>query len=122
MYYEHDPVALKEYEDESIKKICDIKYLKDAFYNAFTYLSDSSESSALSTEDILQAINTEWGGESSDDPNALSAAEVAAALSSDWNGETSSDPNALSAAQINEILTAPGGAQLTAAEITALLS
>lgn len=104
-----------------INNLIDKELMQKAFYDAFTYLGTET-ASALSEEDILEAINTEWGGESSDDPNALSAAEVAAALSSDWNGETSSDPNALSAAQINEILTAPGGAQLTAAEITALLS
>ena len=119
--YEHDPVALVEYVDESIKKLCTTQYLEDAFYDAFTYLM-REESHAMSSADILRAINTEWGGESSDDPNALSAVEVTAALSSEWNGETSSDPNALSAAQISEILTAPEGEQLTAAEIAALLS
>ena len=118
--YEHDPVALVEYVDESIKKVCNTAYLENAFYDLFTYLENSNN--ALSTSDILRAINTEWGGESSDDPNALSAAEVTAALSSEWNGETSSDPNALSAAQISEILAAPEGAQLSVAEIAALLS
>lgn len=119
--YEHDPVALVEYVDESIKKLCTTQYLEDAFYDAFTYLV-RQESQSMSSADILRAINTEWGGESSDDPNALSAAEVTAALNSEWNGETSSDPNALSAAQISEILKAPEGAQLSAAEIAALLS
>lgn len=104
-----------------INKLIDKELLRQAFYDAFTYLGTET-ASALGSEDILEAINTEWGGETSDDPDALSAAEVAAALSGDWNGETSSDPNALSAAQINEILAAPEGAQRTAAEITALLS
>lgn len=106
---------------DTLYQLLDQSLLQQAFYDAFTYLVQPA-SQSMSSADILRAINTEWGGESSDDPNALSAAEVTAALSSEWNGETSADPNALSAAQISEILTAPEGEQLTAAEIAALLS
>lgn len=104
----------------TLYRLTDQSLLQQAFYDVFAYL-EQPESQAMSSVDILRAINTEWGGESSDDPNALSAAEVTAALNSEWNGETSSDPNALSAAQISEILTTPEGAQLSAAEIAARL-
>lgn len=36
--YEHEPVALVEYVDESFNKICDTDYLKAAFCDTFSYL------------------------------------------------------------------------------------
>ena len=77
--------------------------IEAAFFNTFSHVPGVEEDlTALTTEDILDAINTEWNGESSDDPTAMSADEVENAINTEWNGESSDDPTALSAEDIEK--------------------
>ena len=81
--------------------------IEEAFLSVFTGFKDEPEPpepTAMTSEDILRAINTPWNGESSTNPNALSAEEIEEAIKREWNGESSDNPNALSAEEINQAI------------------
>ena len=81
--------------------------IEEAFLSVFTGFKDEPdppEPTAMTSEDILRAINTPWNGESSTNPNAMSAADIEEALLAEWNGESSTDQNAMSAEDINEAI------------------
>ena len=77
-----------------------------AFENSFPGIKEDSpeDSESMSTDEIANALNTEWNGESSEDPYALSATSVEDALNTEWNGESSSDPNAMNAEEVSEAI------------------
>lgn len=83
--------------------LLDLDIVEAAFRSVFTHLGVTFASS-MSAEEIREALQTGWNGESSSDPLALSAEEVTAALENGWNGETSADPNALSKEAIREAI------------------
>ena len=83
--------------------LVDVDNILTSFNGTFTLISQA-DPTALSTEEIEEAIATEWNGESSADPTALSAEEIEEAIATEWNGETSEDPTALSAEEIREVI------------------
>lgn len=81
--------------------------IKRAFYTVFTKTggdSSGADETALSADEIENALSTEWSGETSDDETALSVNEIDTALSTEWNGESSADETALSAGEIGTVL------------------
>jgi len=60
--------------------------------------------SAMTADDILEAMSIPWDGQTSQNPAALSAVEITEAINTPWNGQTSQNPAALSAAEITEAI------------------
>lgn len=91
---------------ETFYRMWDEDILEEAFYSVFTGIDrPEADSTAMSSEDIVRAINTEYQGETSDDPTAMSSQDVKEAINTVWNGESSSDETALSAADIEKATT-----------------
>lgn len=97
--------------DLAIQKIfnytIDFNEIEEAFRSVFSDFQDDPEpptSAAMTSEDILRAIQTEWNGESSEHPNAMCAEDIEQALNTEWNGESSTNPNAMSAEDINKAI------------------
>lgn len=79
--------------------------IETAFNNTFSHAPDTTvteDPTALTSEDIENALNTEWNGGSSSDSTAMSAEDVENATNTEWNGESSEDPTALTAEEIEE--------------------
>ena len=76
-----------------------------AFESVFSHIGGGGDSGqAMNEQDILKAVNTEWNGESSENPNALSASDITDAINTEWNGESSGNPNALSTEEIYQAI------------------
>lgn len=58
----------------------------------------------MTEQDIKEAIEKEWSGESSSDPTAMSEEDIQQAISTTWDGGSSSDPSALSKEEIYEAI------------------
>lgn len=84
-----------------IDAMFDTLIIEEAFKTVFPNVTDTT---AMSRDDILKALSTEWNGESSDDITAMSANEVQEAIDTKWNGESSSDSTALSSTDIDYAL------------------
>ena len=92
---------VKENTASIANALLDTDAVTTAFESVFSYIRGGGESGqAMDEQDILNAINTEWNGESSENPNALSASNIMKAINTEWNGESSENPNALSAEEI----------------------
>ena len=92
---------VKESTASIANALLDTDAVTTAFESVFSYIRGGGESGqAMDEQDILKAINTEWNGESSENPNALSASNIMKAINTEWNGESSENPNALSAEEI----------------------
>lgn len=92
---------VKESTESIANALLDKDAVTKAFESVFSYIGGGGESEqAMDEQDILNAINTEWNGESSENPNALSASDIMKAINTEWNGESSENPNALSAEEI----------------------
>ena len=89
--------------DLVLAQMLDVTLVDAAFYSTFSHLYGDGDGS-LTPTDILDALNTEWRGESSDDPMALNAEQIEDALNTEWRGETSDDPGALTADEIAETI------------------
>ena len=78
----------------------------DAVNRAFdaAFPTEKEESGSMSAGQIVEALSTEWNGESSTDPYALKSNNVVDALSTEWNGESSTDPYAMDAEEVSEAL------------------
>ncbi len=74
--------------------------IQSAFYSVFTEIAE--DETALSSDDIAEAISTEWDGSSSEDSNALIKEDVSEATSTEWNGSSSTDETALNSADVSE--------------------
>ena len=94
---------------EDLYDLADLNYIETAFFNTFTKVNgntgdsgdvDTTDETAMTSEDVEAAIATAWNGESSLDETALSATDVQEALDTEWNGESSTDEKALSADDI----------------------
>ena len=86
-----------------MEMVYDASLVQEAFHNTFSKI-EAIDETALTSEEIEEAIATEWNGESSADPTALSAEEIEEAIATEWNGETSTDLTALSAEEIREVI------------------
>lgn len=75
--------------------------IEEQYYIVF---GDFRDSEAMSIADILEAINTQWDGQSSTDPTAMNAVEIHEAISTQWDGQSSTDPTAMSAAEISDAI------------------
>ena len=99
-----------EYLNENariIDGLFSLDLIEEAFQSVFIDFQDDPEPPtpiAMTSEDILEAIQTEWNGESSEHPNAMRAEEIEQALNTEWNGESSTNPNAMSAEDINNAI------------------
>lgn len=78
-----------------------VEVIEEQYYIVF---GDFRDSDAMSTIEILEAINTQWNGQSSADPKAMNAAEIHEAINTQWDGQSSADPKALSAVEINDAI------------------
>lgn len=100
--------ATKQLHDNTIclvTSLTDTDAITKAFESVFSYIGGGGESEqAMDKQDILNAISTEWSGESSENPNALSASDITEAISTEWDGESSENPNALSASEIYQAI------------------
>ena len=96
--------GLKESTVQIANALMDTDAVTKAFESVFSYIGGGESEQAMDKQDILNAISTEWNGESSENPNALSASDVAEAISVEWNGESSENPNALSAEEIYQAI------------------
>lgn len=69
--------------------------------DAFDYVfGDTTDPTALSSEDIVSTLSMEWDGNSSPDPTALSSDDVTDAVNTDWDGSSSTDPTAMNSTEI----------------------
>lgn len=99
-----------EYLNENariIDGLFSLDLIEEAFRSVFSDFQDDPEPTtfaAMTSEDILRAIRTEWNGESSEHPNAMRAEDIEQALNTEWNGESSTNPNAMSAEDINNAI------------------
>lgn len=104
-----EPYDIEDFNENAriIDGLFNLDLIEEAFLSVFTGLKDEPEPptpAAMTSEDIMRAINTEWNGESSANPNAMSASDITEAISREWNGESSANPNALSAEEINQAI------------------
>lgn len=97
-----------------IDAVLDPDLVDEAFYTVFSGLSrpdpggdegDSEDSDAMTAEEVISAISTEWDGSSSADSAAMTSSDVAAALDTEWDGTGTDDPSALTPDEIEQILT-----------------
>lgn len=84
-------LILAEYFDESL--------IEEAFQEVF---NSSFDPTAMTREEINEAIATKWNGESSDDITAMTREEVNEAIATEWNGESSDDPTAMTSVEVDE--------------------
>lgn len=85
------------------EELLNTETIESAFNSTFSYVPETTvteDPTALTSEDIENAINTEWNGESSTDTTAMSAEDVENAINTEWNGESSDDPTAMSAEDV----------------------
>lgn len=75
-----------------------------AFKKAFPSLDPETDPDVMTEEEIEEAIDTTWAGESSEDPDAMSSTEVTQALNTTWSGEASADPDAMTPEEIDEAI------------------
>ena len=57
---------------------------------------------ASCSPEIMEAINTEWNGESSSSETAMSAMEVQESIDTKWDGSSSSSDTAMNKEEIEE--------------------
>jgi hypothetical protein len=102
--------SAKAYMDAAL----DPNLVDEAFYTVFSGLSrpdpgvdeeDSEDADAMTAEEVLSAISTEWDGSSSGDSAAMTSDDIAAVLDTEWDGTGTDDPNALTPAEIEQLLT-----------------
>lgn len=74
--------------------------VQDAFDYVFGTTTDEADTTALSEDDIIDVLSTEWDGSSSTDPTALSSDDVTDAVNTEWDGSSSTDPEALNSTDI----------------------
>lgn len=92
-------LALYTYIEELSKE----ETIEAVFKLVFTKLpGEETDTTAMTAEEIEEALAMEWSGESSEDETAMSAGEVEEALATEWNGESSDDVTAMSAADVEE--------------------
>ena len=76
----------------------------EAFKKFFTYFEedilDQTDPTAMTMDDVTNAINREWDGSSSQDATAMSTDEISNALETTWDGSSSTDPEAMSREEI----------------------
>lgn len=72
-----------------------------AFKKVFPSLDPETDPDVMTEDEIEEAIDTTWTGESSDDPDAMSSTEVTQALNTTWSGEASTDPDAMTPEEID---------------------
>ncbi|MBQ2116153.1 MAG: hypothetical protein II193_06160 [Lachnospiraceae bacterium] len=69
--------------------------------DAFDYVfGDTTDPTALSSNDIVSALSADWDGSSSPDPTALSSTDVTDAVNTEWDGSSSADPEAMNSTDI----------------------
>lgn len=80
------------------------KLISDGFNKTFTYMGDDqpepTDPTAMTMDDVTNAINREWDGSSSQDETAMSTDEISNALETPWDGSSSTDPEAMSREEI----------------------
>ena len=104
-----EPYDIEHFNENAriIDGLFSLDLIEEAFRSVFSDFQDEPEPTtfaAMTSEDILRAIQTEWNGESSEHPNAMSAEEIEQAVNTEWNGESSTNPNAMSAEDINNAI------------------
>lgn len=85
--------------------VLDTTSIETAFNSVFQNITETTDPTAMTSDEVETALNTEWTGESSPDPTALQSSDVEDALTTEWNGKSSSDPDALNAEEIEEVTT-----------------
>ena len=77
--------------------------LEESFGEVFD--GGSVTESGMSQDEITEAVNTEWNGESSQNKTAMSAVEVQEAIDTKWNGGSSASETAMSKEEIEKATT-----------------
>lgn len=93
------------YIAEIIEELASENTIETAFNSVFQNITETTDPTAMTSDEVETALNTEWTGESSPDPTAMQSSDVEDALTTEWNGESSSDPDALNAEEIEEVTT-----------------
>ena len=77
---------------------------EDTFDESFSEIfgGGTEMESGKSQDEITEAVNTEWNGESSQSKTAMSAVEVQEAVDTEWNGESSASETAMNKEEIEK--------------------
>lgn len=97
---------LVEKNNRIIMSMLDPSLVDKAFFNVFSYLEEPEpeDEESMTSEEVEEAIDTIWHGESSTDPTAMNSQQVFAAINTEWDGSSSRDPTALNREEISEAL------------------
>lgn len=90
--------------EQKINDLLNFSDIIQAFYTVYTNVSHNTDETVMTPTDIIEALNKEWKGESSEDETAMTATDITEALNREWKGESSEDETALSATDIAETL------------------
>ena len=90
--------------DEIFLAIIDTTIIEEEFRKVFM-IESSTDPTAMTSNDVLKALETEWNGEESTDPTAMTSNDVLNSLETEWNGEESTDPEAMKTDDILESIT-----------------
>lgn len=74
--------------------------IENSFYTVFPNVPYVI--TAMTVEDIENALSTKWDGQTSADMNALNKEDIENALNTKWDGQTSVDVGALTSAEIED--------------------
>lgn len=101
--------SFKTEELDALLSVFTADQIDKAFTSVFTYLGDNpptpeENTAEMESNDVENALESEYTGASSTDSNAMNALEIEQALSVTWNGESSDDPTALNAEEISEAI------------------
>ena len=66
--------------DIVLASILDADLVEMAFKEVFPYIGLETDSNAMSSEEIAEALNTVWDGEASADSNAMTPSEIETAI------------------------------------------
>ena len=80
--------------DEIFLAIIDTSIIEKEFRKVFM-IESSTDPTAMTSSDVIEALETEWNGEESPDSTAMTTNDVLKSLETEWNGEESSDPTAM---------------------------
>lgn len=89
-----------------IKAIMDESVIEPIFRQVFTKLPDEpTDPTAMTVEDIEEAIATEWTVEESTDSTAMTVEDIEEAIATEWTGEESTDPTAMTSEDVISAIT-----------------